>query len=310
MHNYFGDYVTILAHVYLLVMEQQFLQRVSVLLLLLLAIVAMTMAEIRGQSATLFGTESPYLQVTFLDVGQGDAILIETPDGVQALIDGGPDGTVLRELARELPWGDRTLDLVVGTHPDKDHIGGLVDVLARYAVASILTTENTGETMTASAYQKALIAETDIVHMARAGQVYTLGASTTLTILSPERDPSMLESNTASIVAKLSYGDVDFLLTGDAPMSIEDHLVVTYGDGLRSDVLKLGHHGSKTSTSELFLETVAPTYAVVSAGADNSYGHPHQEVVERVLGRNIMLSNTATDRAVHFRTDGQQVWIE
>jgi competence protein ComEC len=122
----------------------------------------------------------------------------------------------LRELSRELSWGDRTLDLVIGTHPDKDHIGGLIDVLARYKVASILTTENTGETTAASAYQKALLAETDIVHFARAGQVYTLGASTTITVLSPARDPSMLESNTSSIVVKVSYGESDFMLTGDA----------------------------------------------------------------------------------------------
>ncbi len=270
----------------------------------------MTMAEIRGQSATLFDTESPYLQVTFLDVGQGDAILIETPDGVQALIDGGPDGTVLRELARELPWGDRTLDLVVGTHPDKDHIGGLVDILARYTVASILTTENTGETMTASAYQKALTAETAVVHMARAGQVYTLGASTTLTILSPERDPSMLESNTASIVAKLSYGDIDFLLTGDAPESIEDYISVTYGEQLQSEVLKLGHHGSRTSTGQLFLETVQPQYAVVSAGRDNSYGHPHEEVVSRVTAEGVALRSTADSGRVKFVTDGTKLWEE
>lgn len=291
-------------------MEQQFLQRVSVLLLLLLAIVAMTMAEIRGQSAGLFTPMSPYLQVTFLDVGQGDAILIETPDGVQALIDGGPDATVLRELARELPWGDRTLDLVLSTHPDKDHIGGLVDVLARYTVTSILTTENTGETMTASAYQKALTAETAVVHMARAGQVYTLGASTTLTILSPERDPSLLESNTASIVAKLSYGDIDFMLTGDAPESIEDYMSVTYGAQLQSEVLKLGHHGSKTSTSELFLEQVKPQYAVVSAGRDNSYGHPHEAVVSRVTAAGIALRSTAESGRVKFVTDGTKLWEE
>jgi competence protein ComEC len=293
-------------------MERALGLRLGMVGILVALLILLGTHELGGQSAGLLGIEScaTCLVVTFLDVGQGDAILIETPDGVQALIDGGPNGTVLRELAAELPWGDRTLDLVVGTHPDKDHIGGLVDVLARYNVASILTTENTGETVTASTYQKALTAETDIVHMARAGQVYQLGASTTLTVLSPARDPSLLESNTASIVAKLSYGTIDFMLTGDAPASIEDYLSVMYGTQLQSEVLKLGHHGSKTSTSDLFLSTVQPAFAIVSAGADNSYGHPHQEVVERVIAAGITVRNTATDGRVKFVTDGVTVWEE
>lgn len=276
--------------------------------MLTLATLVVTAVGVWWSGAT--GVFSPYLTVTFLDVGQGDAILIETPDGVQALIDGGPDGTVLRELARALPWGDRTLDLLVGTHPDKDHIGGLVDVLARYEVTQILTTENRGETMTASSYQDALVAESTNIMYARAGQVYQLGASTTLTVLSPARDPSMLESNTASIVIKLSYGETDFMLTGDAPQSIEDYLVVAYGGTLASEVLKLGHHGSKTSTSALFLDTVTPQFAVVSAGADNSYGHPHEEVTERVMGSGARLVNTATAGTITFVTDGTKVWQE
>ncbi len=255
-------------------------------------------------------TTSPYLSVTFLDIGQGDSILIETPDGVVALIDGGADQAVLRELARELPWRERTIDLMVGTHPDKDHIGGLVDVLGRYTVEQILTTENRGETMTASAYQEAIQSELAKVVYARAGQVYALGASTTLTILSPARDPSMLESNTASIVAKLSYGEIDFMLTGDAPESIEDSLVVTYGDVLQSEVLKLGHHGSRTSTGELFLATVRPTYGVVSAGRDNSYGHPHQEVISRVTAAGVSIRSTADGKRVKFVTDGTKLWEE
>ncbi|MFM2423743.1 MAG: hypothetical protein RLZZ70_130 [Candidatus Parcubacteria bacterium] len=254
------------------------------------------------------GTSSPYLQVSFLDIGQGDAILITTPDGVQVLVDGGPDGTVLRELAKAMPWGDRSLDLVVGTHPDKDHIGGLIDVLSRYQVNTILTTENRGETMTASTYQTSLTQEGATLHYARAGQVFMLGASTTITVYSPARDPSLLESNTSSIVVKVSYGEIDFLLTGDAPISIEDYLAVMYGEKLASEVLKLGHHGSRTSTSNLFLETVQPTYAVVSAGRDNSYGHPHTEVVEKLQARNVPLRNTATEGTITFLTDGTNIW--
>lgn len=249
-----------------------------------------------------------YLTVTFLSVGQGDAILIETPDGVQALIDGGPDATVLRELTATLPWFDRTLDLILSTHPDKDHIGGLVDVLQRYKVATIISTENTGETLTAANFHKALNQEGAGVVMARAGQIYQLGASTTLTIFSPANDPSMLESNTASIVAQLHYGDIDFMLTGDAPESIERYLVGAYGNQLKSEVLKLGHHGSKNSSSDEFLTVVAPNYAVVSAGKDNTYGHPSPETVARVRDHNIPIVSTIDEGRITFESDGKTVW--
>ncbi len=253
---------------------------------------------------------SEFLSVTFLDIGQGDSILVETPDGVQLLIDGGPDGTVLRRLTEELPWFDRTLDIVLGTHPDKDHIGGLVDVLQRFKVGQIITTENKGETMVASTFQHALINEGVPVMMARASQVYQIGASTTLTIFSPASNPVMLESNTASIVAKLSYGEIDFMLTGDAPSSIEEYLVKTYGSQLQSEVLKLGHHGSKTSSSDMFLDTVKPTHAVVSTAKDNTYGHPFPAVVEAVETRGITLRNTGDIGSIHFQTDGKTVWVQ
>jgi competence protein ComEC len=261
-----------------------------------------------GQSASLLQTSRFYLTVTFLDVGQGDAILIETPDGVQVLIDGGPDAGVVRELNAVLPWFDRSLDMVVGTHPDKDHIGGLVDVLKKFTVHEIITTENTGETTTAEAYYDALTQEGATISMARSGSVYALGASTTLTIFSPAADPSMLESNTASIVAQVRYGEIEIMLTGDAPSSIENYLVETYGAQLQSEVLKLGHHGSKTSSSEEFLRTVSPQFAVVSSGLDNSYGHPAKEVVERVSELGVPLVNTAEEGRVTFQTDGKTVW--
>jgi competence protein ComEC len=246
--------------------------------------------------------------VTFLNIGQGDAILIETPDGVQALVDGGPDATVLAELAAALPWFDRTLDLVIGTHPDKDHIGGLVDVLQRYRVDTIITTENTGETVTASEYRNSLKQEGAAVVIARTGQVYQLGASTTVVIFSPASDPSMLESNTASVVAQVRYGEIEFMLTGDAPASIERYLVDTYGEQLASDVLKLGHHGSKSSSADEFLAAVKPKFAVVSAGKNNTYGHPALETVARVKDHNIPIISTIDQGRITLATDGTSVW--
>lgn len=282
--------------------------RLGAIVTLLVSLLLLMVKDIETSFTSSAAICDTCLKVVFLDVGQGDAIFIQTPTGEQALIDGGKDMSVLRELAAVMPRFDKTLDLVIGTHPDQDHIGGLVDVLNKYQVASIITTENTGETAVASAYHQSLIEETTKVHMARAGQVYTLGASTTITVYSPKDNPVLLESNTASIVVKVSYGEIDFMLTGDAPQGIEDYLVVTYGDSLQSEVLKLGHHGSKTSTSELFLEAVKPQYAIVSAGKDNSYGHPHQEVVERVTAKDIPILSTAEKGRVMFVTDGVSLW--
>jgi competence protein ComEC len=241
-------------------------------------------------------------------VGQGDAILIETPDGFEALVDGGRDSSVLRELGKERGFFDKEIDLVVATHPDLDHIAGLVDVLKRYKVKTILLTENEGDSGAATAFASAVPKEGAEIILADAGQVFQLGASTSIQVFAPTGDESKLESNTASIVIRVVYGNTSFMLTGDAPMEIENYLVETYGAQLDSDVLKLGHHGSKTSTSDTWLDTVTPQYGVVSAGLDNRYGHPHQDVMQRVFKRNIATSHTGTDGTVTFQSDGQTVW--
>lgn len=244
------------------------------------------------------------LQVSFLDVGQGDAILVRTPDNYEMLIDGGRDASILRTLAVERPLFDRTIDVVVATHPDLDHIGGLVDVFARYRVATVLSTTNINDTPASAAFSEAVASENAALIHPNAGERFSLGNETFITILSPSGDETNWESNNASIVLKIEFGETSFLLTGDAPESIEDFLVGTYGSALDSDVLKLGHHGSRTSTSELFLDTVTPQFAVVSAGIGNSYGHPHQEVMQRVFSRNIPTFHTGTDGTVTFVSDG------
>lgn len=285
----------------------------SLLGLLLIAILTWLPGVIssNGQVAQLFGASSDgLLTVAFLDVGQGDAIYIETPDGVQLLIDGGPDSSVLRELGDVIPFWDRTIDVILATHPDKDHIGGLVDVLGRYQVSKIFRTDNESDTAVSSAFVFMSDDEGAVIDILEAGEVIRLGASTTLTIFSPTSDATNWESNNSSIVAKLTYGDVDFMLTGDAPSSIEDYLVGRYGEALLSEVLKLGHHGSKTSTSELFLEAVSPEYAVVSAGKDNRYGHPHAGVIGRVNERGIETLSTAVLGTIVFKSDGERVWIQ
>jgi competence protein ComEC len=252
--------------------------------------------------------ETPPFTVTFLTIGQGDAIFIETPDHVQVLVDGGPGSTVLTELAAVMGAFDHSIDMVVASHPDADHIGGLVPVLERYNVSSVLLTENENDTNVSRAFRDEVATEGARVIDARAGQTYTLGASTTMTVLSPVTDPTGWESNESSIVLKVTYGDTGIILTGDAPVSIEKELVQRYGDTLHADVVKLGHHGSRTSSSKVFLDAVDPAYAIISAGKDNRYGHPHEEVVTRVHDAGIETVSTVDGR-VTVASDGQHLTV-
>lgn len=261
-------------------------------------------------ASSLLAEQSPYLQVHFLDVGQGDSALIETPSGVQVLVDGGKDQSVLQRLGEVMSFADREIDMVIGTHPDKDHIGGLVDVLRNYEVGMILTTENKGETNTAELYNTLKTAEGAEIVYARRGQEFSLDASTTLRILFPDSDPTNMESNTSSIVFQLIYGDSVFMFTGDSPKNIEEYLVLVEGEYLKSDVLKLGHHGSRTSTSELFIDEVQPRWGIVSAGKDNSYGHPHVEVTDLLFNTRVEILETAKEGTITFLSDGKDVWPE
>lgn len=256
---------------------------------------------------TIGDTGETLLQVRFLDVGQGDAIHIVTPDGIELLIDGGPSAVVLGEFAKGRSFFDQYIDVVIATHPDTDHVGGLVDMLERYEIGIIIESVVEHDAPAAVAYNIAAEKEGAEIIPAQAGQLLQLGASTTIEILSPAGLTENWQSNAASVVLLLRYGETVFMLTGDAPSNIEDYLVGTYGADLKANVLKLGHHGSNTSTSELFLTAVQPEYAVVSAGVDNRYGHPHREVVTRVNGIGARLLSTAELGTITFTSDGKTV---
>jgi len=250
------------------------------------------------------------LQVDYLAVGQGDATLVTTPDGIQVLIDGGPGSSVLTELGSVMPWWDRDIDMVVATHPDKDHIGGLVEVFDRYHVGVVVETDKDGDSAAARAYHVRAAAEQAEIVTARRGQVYTLGASTTLEILYPETATDGDETNAASVVLRIVYGETSFLFTGDAPKRVEEYLVLAYGEHLKSTVLQVGHHGSRTSTSELFLDEVQPEFAVISAAPDSQYGHPHVEVTDLLFNKRVETYETAEEGTVTLLSDGQKVWLK
>lgn len=245
------------------------------------------------------------LTVAFLDVGQGDAIYIEAPNGNQMLIDGGPSsGVELRALGRVMPFWDRSIDVVLATHPDQDHIGGLSAVLEAFSVEKVVTTENTTDTGAYAEFEKEItIRHTERI-LARRSERIILDEGVVLEVLFPDRSTRGWETNTGSIVARLSYGDVSFLFTGDSPQVIEKYLSGKDGRRLHATVLKLGHHGSRTSSSRVFLSAVDPLYAVISAGFHNKYGHPHQEVIDLLNELKISFVSTADRGDLVFRTDG------
>ena len=251
------------------------------------------------------GNQSSHvLTVSFLDVGQGDSIFIETPSGRQILVDGGRDNSVLRELASEMSFWDRSIDMIVATHPDADHIRGLIDVLNRYNVTTFIHSDVIHKTPVSVALVDAAAQEISYDIIARRGQVFDFGDGVYMRVLFPDRDVTGVESNTGSVVVQIVYGEQEFLLTGDSPKMIEDYLVTLDGDELKSDVLKMGHHGSRTSSSEIFVGFVSPTYGILSRGCENSYGHPHAEVLEILKKFDIETEDTCTRGRVTFVSDG------
>lgn len=250
------------------------------------------------------------LCVVFLDVGQGDAIFVQSPSGVQMLIDAGRNQEVLRGLGEVMSFSDGDIDYVLATHPDADHIGGLGGVLDRFNVAHVIRTDNESDSLLWEETEKKIEMERTMVTIARRGQRFDLGDGVFLDIIFPDTDVSEYESNTSSIVARLVYGQQSFMLTGDAPKSIEEYLVLIEGEYLESDVLKVGHHGSRTSTSDLFLTEVSPSYAVISAGKDNSYGHPHLEVTDALFNAGVETFNTAEHGHVIFWSDGENLTVK
>lgn len=252
-----------------------------------------------------------HLTVTFLNVGQGDSVLIETPSGQVVLIDCGPDRSVLAELGRSLPSTERTIDLLILTHPDADHITGCIEVIRRYHVPRVLLTGITASSDVWMTLEETINTQQIPFTTAQAGQTFVFG-QTTLSVLFPFEDVSgqMFEStNDSSIVAKLTFGSESFLFTGDAPIEVEERLIDS-GSAVHVDVLKVGHHGSASSSSAEFLDAVSPGIAVIQVGEGNRYGHPTQEVLERLKRVGATILRTDKDGRVEVKSNGKKVWVE
>jgi competence protein ComEC len=250
------------------------------------------------------------LEVKVFDVGEGDAIFIRTPAGHKLLVDGGPSGRLVSEaLGEELPFWDRKLDMVILTHPDEDHLAGLVTVLERYDVKEVVTNSQTIDTDTYAAWEQEIEEKGIPCHTARSGEWVDLGEGATLQFLWPPDDGFVTESddtNDSSVVVKLAWGRASFLLTGDLEAAGENALLES-GVDLQATALKVAHHGSAYSTSESLLKAVQPRVAVISVGADNIFGHPSPATLKRL--DDTIVYRTDQQGEVDFSTDGDRLWI-
>lgn len=216
-----------------------------------------------------------------LNVGQGDALFIESPTGTQVLVDGGPPKKILNQLASIMSPFDRTIDAFIITNPDQDHIAGFLDILKLYKVDRVF---EPGTLTDSKIYQnlKNEIKKNNIPNiLAKKGMRLNLGGGAMIDILFPDRDVSVWSTNDGSIIARLSYGGTSIMLTGDSTLKTEKIILEKNSlQKLDSDILKVGHHGSRTSSSPEFVKAISPSYALISNGKDNKYGHPHKETLD------------------------------
>ncbi len=255
-------------------------------------------------AALLWPAANPELQVRFLDVGQGDAAVVKTPGGAIIVIDAGPkfeegrsSSAIILQALREI--GVLRVDLFIWTHPEADHIGGAEQLIAAVPVQLVLFNgiecdlsrrERTNGMRLKQAYR---------------GQEIDLSDGTQIEVLSPTSDP-VEEMNDTSVIVRVRFGERRFLFTGDAGALAEERILAT-GRDIRADVLKVGHHGSDTASTEEWLDKVAPTFAVISCGRGNQFGHPSAEVMERLRHRSIHILRTDTDGSIRFVTDGRSL---
>ncbi len=248
-------------------------------------------------------TNKGEMKVHFIDVGQGDSTLIQSHDGKNILVDGGPRSAGNTVVAYLKALGIKKLDYVVATHPDADHVGGLIAVLNSISVGQFV---NSGKSHTTETYAQLLkLVETKSIKYSepKIGEILIGGWTSDFYLQSLYSDAKASDTNDASIVLKTGYKNVEFLLMADASAELEGLLVDSY-DSLKVQILKAGHHGSNTSSSSKFINAVHPEVTILSYGKDNSYGHPHTNVLENLKAVNSKLYSTAQDGTIVITTNG------
>jgi competence protein ComEC len=235
-----------------------------------------------------FGIINRNLSISVLDVGQGDSILIQTPEYKNILIDAGLSGKVVEELGKQFGFFNNTIDLFIITHPDRDHYAGILDVMQKYDIKQVMLTGIANPDSLYESFLQQILSKNTPIIFPHNNQDLQIGHNIYLDILYPFANQSLVgqevkNKNNTSIVAHLSKPDNGslILLTGDAEHELEREILLS-GQDVRSPILKLGHHGAKTSTSDQFLKAVQPKTAIISADLDNKFGHPHPETMEKI----------------------------
>ncbi len=253
------------------------------------------------------------LSVTFFDVGQGDSIFLEDKYGHQILIDGGPSGkTILKKLSGKIPFWDRTIDLVVLSHPDSDHLRGLNYVLRRYKVGNILWSGAMKKTKTFKYWLENIKREKAKIFIAKKGQIIKAG-DLRLEVIYPFDDKIKgkypRQANNYSVVLLARYFNNSAIFPGDITSSVEKK-IAKQGIDIQSQVLKVAHHGSKFSTSKYFLLAVKPKIAVISVGRNNPYGHPSKQVLQRLSNFGIRTLRTDKNGDIELLMDGNNIALK
>lgn len=269
------------------------------IIVLLLCIFLLAGCNEAVKTEKILVTAGHEMQVHFIDVGQGDSILIESPSGKTMLIDGGVKGAGQQIVPYLKELGINKLDIVVATHPDADHIGGLIPVLDTMPIEQFY---DSGKVHTSQTFEEMLtrIDEKNIpYHVPKIGDDIEFDKDVNVKVLNANDQAT--DNNDASIVLKMTYGNVSFLLTGDAGVALEKEMLQY---DVEATVLKAGHHGSNTSSSEEFIQAVKPKVAILSYGEDNKYGHPHAEIVDRLQAIGSKIYATADLGTITVSTDG------
>ena len=281
-------------------MKESVIKRIKIIL----AFVLLVTGVFFSNEKQTYAAENDNFWVEFIDVGQGDCALIQC-DGHYMMIDGGPSNassivyTILKNK------GIKTIDLMVATHPDEDHIGGLSGALNYSSVDTVLSPVTSHDTKTFNSLSKYVSKQGKTFTVPKAGDVYTLG-SARINIIGPINNSS--DSNNQSIVLKVTYGSTSFVFTGDAEEEEESSILKKF-KGLECDVLKVAHHGSNSSTSNAWLKATKPTYAVIPVGK-NSYGHPTQNTIDKLTRAGAIIYRTDLQGDVTFVSDGKKLSVE
>lgn len=245
------------------------------------------------------------LMISYMDVGQGDAAYIKV-NGNDILIDAGPRSNS-KELLEQLKAKNiDDFELVIATHPHEDHIGGMVDVFKEYEVKAFYSPKITHTTKTYENLVKAVKDEGLKTKELKGGMVIDLGEGAKFEVFTPQKS-EYEELNDYSPIMKLSFGDTSYLFTGDAEKLAEEEALAKYKTSLDSDVIKFGHHGSSSSSSNAFIEAVSPKYGIVSCAKDNKYGHPHRETLDIIKKYNIKTFRTDTDGEIILTSDRKSI---